>query len=285
MSKIIDILSIFYLLLVVQVKSAKILGVFTVASVSHQIVFQPIWKELSLKGHQVTVISPNPLNDPTLTNLTEIDISFVYKKMEEFKQVASKGMDHWAMMSNIMEIFLYMTREIFENESVNNLIKDNSRSFDVVITEIIDPKTNAFAAKFKCPHIGVASLNVLTLTHQAVGNPTHPILHPDFLTPYSGSDLSFFQRIDAVLFEWYNRYFYYYTFMPAINSVVKEYFGSEFPDMQSIEKNVSMLFLNTNPVIHGVRPYGPNVIQFGGGIHIKLPRALPTVRHIFKTSE
>lgn len=265
--------------LICNVYSAKILGVFPMASVSHQIVFQPIWKELSLRGHEVTVLTPNPLKDPSLINLTEIDLSFTYKKMEGFKEVVSQGTNHWDMMQNtgIMDIFFDISRQTFENNEVQRLIKDNTSSYDVILVEVMDPKSYAFAGKFKSPLIGIASLTVMTPTHESIGNPIHPVLYPDILTPYYGSAMGFFEKVDATLFYFYQKYFFHNDYMIATNSMAREYFGSELPDLQSVERNISMLFLNTNPIIHGVRPYGANVIEFGGGIHIKPPKPLPLV--------
>lgn len=270
-----------FLALILRVDSAKILGVFTVPSVSHQIVYQPIWKELSLRGHEVTVLSPNPLNDPFLTNLTEIDLSFMYKKLDEFKEELSKGMDHWSMMGNIGKIFLKTSLHLFTDQQVQKFIKDNNKSFDVVLVEVIDPITYAFAAKFQCPIIGVASLSVPNPIHEAIGTPMHPVLHPDFYTPYYGGDLGFFQKIDAVFFDLYERYVYNYIYFPGLNSALKEQFGYEIPDLHDIQKNISMLFLNTHPILQGVRPYGANVIEFGDGIHIKPSKPLPLVCKLF----
>lgn len=105
---------ILLLLLAPQIQSARILGVFTVASISHQTVFQPIWKELSLRGHNVTVVTPNPLRDPSLINLIEIDVSSQYKNMEEFKRTLSKSrMDHWGMLSQMQSIFENIIMRLF----------------------------------------------------------------------------------------------------------------------------------------------------------------------------
>lgn len=71
--------SVFCVVTVLQLcEGAKILGIIPTPSYSHQLAFQPIWRELSLRGHNVTVITANPLNDPKLINLTEINISTVY---------------------------------------------------------------------------------------------------------------------------------------------------------------------------------------------------------------
>lgn len=45
-------------------ESARILCVFQMPAVSHHQVFQPIWKELSVRGHEVVVVTPLPLKEP-----------------------------------------------------------------------------------------------------------------------------------------------------------------------------------------------------------------------------
>jgi glucuronosyltransferase len=42
-------------------RGARILGIFPTPSISHQLPFQTIMKALALRGHEITVISPDPL--------------------------------------------------------------------------------------------------------------------------------------------------------------------------------------------------------------------------------
>lgn len=67
--------TISFLSFINNVGSARILCVFQMAAVSHHQVFQPIWKELSLRGHQVVVVTPYPLKDPG--NLNTLRYNFV----------------------------------------------------------------------------------------------------------------------------------------------------------------------------------------------------------------
>lgn len=268
---------LFLTLLATGGQTARILGVFTIASISHQLVFQSIWRELSLKGHQVTVLTPNPLKDPSLTNLTEIDLGFLYEEMEEFKQIASVGLDHWAILNQMEPVFVAILERLYQSDEVRNFVSNNETSYDVVLAESIDQSTYAFAAKFGCPLIGIASLDVFSFTHEAIGNPAHPVLHPDILTPYIGGELSFFEKMDSILFSFYEKYVFDYKFIPIMNDILRQYIGNDLPDIRDIERNMSMLFLNTNPIIHGVRSYGPNVIEYGGAIHLKPQKPLPLV--------
>lgn len=52
---------------------ARILGVFWYPAKSHYAIFQPIWKEFSLRGHQVTVITSFSMIEENLFDLIEID--------------------------------------------------------------------------------------------------------------------------------------------------------------------------------------------------------------------
>lgn len=264
------------LLCTLNVQCARILGVFNIPSISHQIVFQPIWKELSLRGHEVVVMTPNPLNDPSLVNLTEIDLGFLYRQMEDFKVDASKRIKHWDMTEQLIPFFTTTTEEFFNYSEVLEIIKDNETTFDVVLAEAVMPTTFAFAAKFKCPLIGIASLGVPEQVHASIGTILHPVLYPDLLTDYAG-ELSFMRRVDAVLFDLYSRYNWWYRTVPVINAITKKYFGDDIKSYEEMVKSISILLLNTNPVLHTPRPYGPNVIEMGGRLHLKPKKPLPTV--------
>lgn len=260
---------------VASTKCASILGVFSIQSISHQIVYQPIWKELSLRGHQVTVITPNPLNDPTLTNLTEIDISRRHKGTRSIIKEFSLGQDHWEFTKTLMDRTPQVAENLFNHSKIRTLINDPAQKFDVVLAENIIPFTSVFATKFKCPLIGVSSLGVSDPIHEAMGNPVHPVLYPDYSTTYS-ERLNFLKRIDTVLFSIWLRYYYRFVTVPAVDIIVKRYFGQNTPYLGHTENNLSMLFLNTNPILHKSRPYGPGVIEMGR-MHLKPRKALPEV--------
>lgn len=260
---------------VLQVHGAKILGVFNIASVSHQIVFQPIWRELSLRGHDVTIMSPNPLRDPSLVNLTEIDLSFLYQRFDDLKPKMAQSMDHWSMLNMMTGFSETLTEELFQHEEVMALIKDNTTKFDIVLTEAMIPSVYAFAAKYGCPLIGIASLSTVSPGHEAAGNPNHPVLYPDLITTFT-EDMTFLEKVEAVLYDIWQRYQFHYNMYPNMNRIVRKYFGEHIPDLWKITKNMSMLFLNTNPILHRPRPYGPNVVHLGR-MHLKPKRPLPLV--------
>lgn len=260
------------------VSCARILGVFSVASISHQVVYQPIWKELSLRGHTVTVITPNPLKDPTLTNLTEIDISVLYERAVSIAATFQAEVTPWNLFNIAMEFQLDAWEHILNNKEVVNLLEDATKGFDLVIAEYIIPVATTFAYKYKCPLVGILSANALTTTHEAVGNPTHPLLYPSVMASY-GTEMTVFEKINTIAFAIYERYQHYNNYLPRFDKFARKYFGEDIPHLGDLERNMSLLILNTNPIFQIARPYVPAVVEMEM-MHIKPKKPLPKVSNV-----
>lgn len=224
----------------------------------------------------MTVITPNPLNDPTLTNLTEIDVGPpLYQRVKELNKKFAKKPSHWILYPLVLWGSTGSLDIILTNPEVVALIGNTSEKFDVVLAEYGIPIGSAFAEKFKCPLVGVLSLKLTNMLQAQLGVPNHPVLYPDTLAPY-GANPEFFGRVQAVLNDVFMRLFYNYVMIPRFDGLVKKYFGSDFPYYGDVERNASLLLVNSNPIIHGARPVGPNVIELGR-MHIKKSTKLPEV--------
>ncbi|KAF5291331.1 hypothetical protein FQA39_LY03482 [Lamprigera yunnana] len=259
----------------VQVYGANILAVFFVPSISHQVVFQPIWRELSLRGHKVTVLTPDPLKDPKLINLTEVDLSFSYEiiRSADMQNTIQKDLPITSIVTGAMDLMSAIAEAELMYEPVQALLKDESKHFDLVIVEFLNPVFTALSAKYKCPLVGITSLGAIISGHDAIGNPSHPVLNPDILLPYTGI-LSFYERLYSTYYSVWYRYYYHYHFLPKQDKIARKYISDDLPYLGDIEKSISLLFLNVNPIIHPIRPNVPGVIELGK-MHIKKPKSLP----------
>lgn len=259
------------------VDSANILGMVFVPSYSHQVVFQPIWRELSLRGHKVTIITPNPLNDPNLTNLTEIDVNFTYdllRKME-LQNSVFKNTPPTEVLQKCYQLLSAIVEAQLSHAPVQALIKDKTKRFDLVFVEFLNPTIYALGARFNCPLIGITSLGTFLTGYDAVGNPTHPVLSPEFILPFMGK-LGFYERLYSTYYNVYSRYYYHYTVLPKLDQMARRYISEDIPYLGDIEKNVSLLFLNVNPILHTPTPNVPAIIQLGK-MHIVQKKPLPKV--------
>lgn len=257
------------------VECARILCVFPTASLSHQIAFQPIWRELSLRGHDVVTITTNPLNDPALTNLTEIDISYLYDHTRSIMTEVRTEKNHWEFLDIIKTFEATFFEGMFKSPQVVSMINDNNVNFDVVVAEFVMPAVTAFAYKYKCPFVGVTSLQLFTSVHDAVGNPAHPLLHPDLMSTF-GEQLTFLEKIEAVVYAIVIRLKYYYQHVPTYDALVKKYLGNDIPYIGDLERNSSVVLTCTHPALHGARAYSPGVIEIGR-MHIREKKPLPEV--------
>ncbi|KAB0792031.1 hypothetical protein PPYR_13992 [Photinus pyralis] len=247
---------------------ARILVIIPTPSHSHHVATQPIWKELSLRGHQVTSLTTVPINDPKLTNLTEIDISFsnsvFHKKFKEI--VYSNGfltyINTYIALAKSCDVQL-------EHPSIQALIKSKNESFDLVITESTRPAYFAFAQKFNCPSIGITTIDAPPVIYSALGNPTHPLLYPDGWVSYV-NDLSLFQRIFSVVHYVFIMICDKMVLMPMYQEIANRHFGSEYPPLEQLIANMSLLLVTSEPVFRTIRPRTPNVIPIGGSL-IRLP--------------
>ncbi|KAK5639955.1 hypothetical protein RI129_010766 [Pyrocoelia pectoralis] len=241
---------------------ARILGVIPTPSYSHQVVFQPLWKELSLRGHQVTVLTTNTINDPTLTNLTEIDLSFSYKFLEEnLVEIINSSQSILKVIDLTLSSFANVVDAQLQHPKVEKLIRDPNEHFDLLIAEYSMAAILYLSRRFNCPYIGVLSMELNNAMYSLVGAPGHPIVYPDpFLQIYGKPNL--FQRIYLVLME----LSYNFVNIPGYQEkVAKKHFGYDTP-IQAVIENASLLFINTDPIFHPVRPLPPNVIPIGGNV-------------------
>lgn len=133
-----------------------------------------------------------------------------------------------------------------------------------------------FFFRFQIPFIGIASMDCPQRIHAQIGNAMHPVFYPDHFLSFS-FPLDFPQRIISTLLTWSNWYLQYWIQYPKQTEIARKHFGKDLRNLQEIEKDISLLILNMNPVIQRTRPTGMNTIFIGGGLHIEKPKSLPTV--------
>ncbi|KAJ8912888.1 hypothetical protein NQ315_011211 [Exocentrus adspersus] len=262
------------LLLVYVAEAANILGIFMVPSYSHQVVYQPIWRELSLRGHKVTVYTPNPLKDPTLTNLTEIDLSFSYDIWNKF---GSSNFDKHSKIEETKGVFTAF-HAVFEAqmsspEMQKLLASKNKEKYDLFLVEYLYPSMYPFKDVFDCPMVGISSLPLTATGLEAMGNLKHPVLDPEFLLTFS-TDLSFRERVTSVLFHTLIKINYVLSLGPKLNAEARKFFGPETRDVIAVARDASLVLGNFNYITQNVRPNVPAFVELAG-IHLKPPQPLP----------
>lgn len=251
------------------VDAAKILFLSCTPAHSHQKPFQVVWRALSQRGHDVHVLTPNPLNDPALTNLTEYDLSDFYEHLKSMTQGDMKYLLHKptffsAFAKDVVatELFSRLYNKTLNHRETRRLIRDNDR-FDVVVVEWIFPTLAAIGAYYKAPIIGITSLGAPLVALDTLANPSHPIVAPEMNLPLT-RNLSLKERLLSVLYAFYVRIYYWLVVLPREDQNIRKHLDSELPYIGDIERSLSVLLMNRNPVFHRVIPLNPNTIDLGG---------------------
>lgn len=185
--------------------SANILAVITTPSYSHQAPFQPLWRELATRGHQVTVITTDPQRNASVKNLREIDISHTYKIYEEHKVFHA----HCGSNMSFVEIGKLLAKVFHETQeyqlsspAIQELIKSKDVKFDLVMAEAQSPIMMSFAWRFQCPLISVSSMDAPITFHDAVGNVVHPVVNPDMnLDIVDPENMRFTDRLKSCVYN------------------------------------------------------------------------------------
>ncbi|XP_046627120.1 UDP-glycosyltransferase UGT5-like isoform X1 [Neodiprion virginianus] len=249
--------------------ASRILGIFPFPSISHQIVFRGLTVALRERGHELVVITTDPINDPTLKNYTEINVNFLYEDFnEDVDWIATRKKRTWlGLCHDMFPRLIPMTERVLNHPEVKRLYSPESgEKFDLLIIEmLVWPAFLPLAKQFDVPIIGMTSLGLPLQMQYGIGNPimpSHPA-HWDAEIKELGR-LSFWQRLQNFVHAWRFVHFYRTDYLPRQQAIAEKHFGRGIPDVADIENNVSLVFVNQQAPISFVKPNIPKIIDIGG---------------------
>lgn len=150
---------ILWILATSNLASGKRLLIITPApSYSHQIVFRALCLALNKRGHEIVVLTPNTLNDPGLTNYTEIDFGFEYEKIDDtdLSQTRWNLTQLGGLKTRLLKLGHSIAEDVLSHPDLTKYYANGTnQQFDAVIAEMImTPAIYMLAHKFNAPLIG-----------------------------------------------------------------------------------------------------------------------------------
>lgn len=159
------------------------------------------------------------------------------------------------------------------NSKVQELLHDPNEKFDVVILEqFINDAHKGFAWHFNAPLIAFSSIGSGPWVNSLVGNPAPRSYIPDPLLPYNAR-MTFWERLNNGFFGIVQALNNYFIFMPKMDELLQKYFPGA-PSVNELNRNVSLVLLNSHVSTSPPVPHVPNMIEIGG-FHVYPPRKLP----------
>lgn len=119
---------------------------------------------------------------------------------------------------------------------------------------------------FGVPVIGASSAALFPWGNRRIGNPDNLAFIPNNLLVFDGA-MTFFERLYNVIHtSYYDFFFDHYT--SNQDNTIRKYFGPNAPGVRELEKKLALVLTNSHPVLHGVKPINPALIEVGG-LHVQ----------------
>lgn len=274
--------SAIFLLTYQHVCGYRILGIFPHVGKSHSYAFEPLMRGLAEKGHEVTVISHFPLENPPPT-FKDISLKGSLKiwihafNLEEFAYPLGTEwfMKHVYSAKNLFLIASITCKAMLEDPGVQ-AIKEGD--YDVIIIEQFNSDCGlGIVNKLKIPFIGVTSHVMMAWTTGRLGVIENPSFVPSHYLNF-GRNPNMLQTAQSFLLgTWYKSVYYLFSQISERRMMV-EYYGEDLPALEDIAKNMSLIMVNTYFPLMGAVPTTPNAVEIGG-IHLQNKKALDPVRY------
>lgn len=251
-------------------ENANILGIFYYPSYSHQIVYQSLVKDLSDRGHHLTILTADRMNS-NHPNITEIYMDSSYEENINFVECRDFG--GLKLFYLLLEAQVKRTERQLSQPELQDLIHNHTKyKFDLVILEYLFASPMlAFADLYDCPIVGFSAIGAGIPVHELLGNNANPVIHPEIIFPYQHGRLKFVERINSFIYYFGTKLLLQPIFEFIGVSQAKKYFSNNNYTLSSLEERVDLVFINTNPVLDYVRPITPNTIQLGF-MHVNPPK-------------
>ena len=262
--------SVLFALLISPSENANILGVFYYPSYSHQIVYQRLVKDLSNRGHHLTILTADRMNS-NHPNITEIYMDSSYEENINFVECREVGGLHLFYL--LLKAQVKRAEKQLSQKEVQELIVNHTNyKFDLVILEYLFASPwLGFGDLFDCPIIGISAISIGVPVHELVGNSVNPAIHPELIFPYQHGRLKFLDRINSFIYYFGTKFFLQPMFEFIGIRQAKKFFTNFTGGLSEVEDRVDLVFVNTNPVLDYVRPITPNTIQLGA-MHVDPPK-------------
>lgn len=167
-----------------------------------------------------------------------------------------------------------------ENTNVQTFLKRDDLQFDLVISEqFFQESWLMFAHKYNAPIVTISTYGYSDFMDRAMGILTPWSYVPHMLLDYE-DNMNFFQRAYNVFLstlDYTIREFYY---LPKQNDIAREFFvdierqRGPLPSVQSLEKSISVILVNSHPTLAKPRPSMVGLVDIAGA-HIRPPKPLP----------
>ncbi|XP_068217266.1 UDP-glycosyltransferase UGT5-like isoform X2 [Palaemon carinicauda] len=249
-------------------RSYKVLVLLPVGSKSHRNVFMPLVEALADRGHKIDMLTSYDIKHKNL-NIREIPHGLPHypKAQINMFDVAKRTS---GIIGALKERVCKMARDMYQVPHVKELYRRRKEYDIIIIDHLFHEFTYPFAHEM--PFITVATPGMDSRQSAVLGNPLSPAYMPSFLfAPNCEHVLGRLSNAIASIilpFYWRN-----WEVIPAVQKEIDIHFP-DLPPLLDIEKNQSLVLLNSHFSTGLTVPLLPSQVEVGG-MHCRPAKPLP----------
>lgn len=257
-----------------EAESAKILSFSFMSSKSHKITYEPLLRELARRGHQVTVLSPiSSKNETNFVNIPSVDPEEVFSSAPNFFEMKQNMsplvtaiFNPFLMMRNLMDPVCKLGYDL---PIIKKVLEEK---WDLIFfTPLFNECLYGLVYKLNTTAVIYTQTSVPTWIADNLGSPNPPSHTSSMLVGYE-ERMNLRERMFNAfrsIFDWAIMNYYYF---PAMEAIYRNAFNDpNLPGIKEIERNASIVLMNSQISFNSPRPYLPDMIEVGG-LHLVPPK-------------
>ncbi|XP_072759090.1 UDP-glucosyltransferase 2-like [Anoplolepis gracilipes] len=253
--------------------SLKILLLQPLASTSHHIWTMKILKGLLHKGHQVHVVSihePN-IKGKLAQNMTYAVFGDLMKELHESEDYDPNEWENFGIIYTTYFLYVHWatpfcekTIETKEAKELLEMIKNVE--FDVIVQDVTLYQCLYGlweVAKGNPPVVGYIPLGLAPWFKHYIGGPHYPTVRSYAYAAIAKPE-SLWQKTCNVFYYLADDFIRHYYYMPNSQKIAERYVGHEIKPLNELEKNMTIILINSHSAFEPGIPLPPNAIEIGG---------------------
>ncbi|OXA46125.1 UDP-glucuronosyltransferase 2B7 [Folsomia candida] len=254
------------------VEPAKILFLIPMSTRSEKHMFSPLITKLASNGHNLTVVT-NIADKVGHANVTEIVPISVDEVCGSVSDIGASQSLFWDIVFLDMKPLMSLVDKIYDHPEFKTVLR---QKFDLIFTNLFFGQAfYGVMYKNRGPFILLHSLPVANYFLKDWGHVAPPSHVPYPLLEFTDK-MNFRERVVNFLVDWATYFHSEMVDIPLFEEVYRKHLGREVPSVKEIQKNASLMMMNTNYLTTYHRPVMPDVIEIGG-MHCKEAKPLPEV--------
>lgn len=266
------------------VDGAKILSFSFMSSKSHKITYEPLLRELARRGHQVTVLSPiASKNETNFVNIPTVDSEFAFSNAPNFFEM-KQSMN--PLITAVFNPFLMMKGLMtpvckvgYALPIINKVLEEK---WDLVFfTPLFNECLYGLVHKLNTTTVLYTQTTVPTWIADNFGSPNPPSHVSSMLVGYE-EQMSLRERTFNFFRTFYDWAIMNWLYFPTMEAIYRDAFNDPLmPGIKEIERNASIVLMNSQISFSSPRPYLPDLIEVGGLHLVPAKPVQPKVLSIF----